>query len=74
MPQKLCLLNNKKTNKKDVKQGCTGDLRAGQLIVKEWEDPFLHGLCAQRLWREKVGVTDSLCFRVSASKHAGHYG
>lgn len=55
--QKLCLLNDDDTNTDDLGEGCTGDLQAGQLIVKQWEDPFLHAQCAKRQRREKVGAT-----------------
>ena len=36
-------------NKTDtLEDGCTGDLRLGQAIVKQWDDPFLHAQCAKK--------------------------
>ena len=58
-------LNDEETNSDDITIGYTGDLRLGQLIVKEGDDPFLHGHCAKRQWHEKVCATDSLSFLFS---------
>ena len=54
--QKLCLLHDEDNNTGTLEDGCTGDLRLGQVIVKRWDDPFLHAQCAKKQWREKVGA------------------
>ena len=34
--------------------GCTGKIVSGDLVVKDWEDPPLHLVCAKRVWRKTV--------------------
>lgn len=38
----------------DLDSGCTGVIADGDLVVKDWDEPPLHLLCAKREWRKTV--------------------
>lgn len=48
----------------DLKEGCTGKINAGDLIVKGWatadEPRGLHLRCGKREWAKKVQIHDTL--------------
>ncbi|CAN0243780.1 unnamed protein product, partial [Pylaiella littoralis] len=39
---------------KDINTGCTGKIKAGGLVVKDWVDPPLHLVCSKREWRKAI--------------------
>ncbi|CAM9760300.1 unnamed protein product, partial [Ascophyllum nodosum] len=38
----------------DIKAGCTGKVVSGDLVLKDWENPPLHLVCAKRVWQKTV--------------------
>lgn len=47
-------MDGKTSVAKNINVGCTGKIKAGELIVKDWEDPPLHLVCSKREWRKAV--------------------
>ena len=48
--QKACYMFNSSTNGKDItKKTCTGKIKAGDLVVKAWDNPPFHLYCSKRL-------------------------
>lgn len=50
--QKRCAAWDEKKSSKD--NPCTGKIKAGDLVVKNWDDPPLHLVCSKREWRKIV--------------------
>ena len=42
-------MSNSSTNGKDITKTCTGKIKAGDLVVKAWDNPPFHLCCAKRL-------------------------
>ncbi|CAN0014012.1 unnamed protein product [Pylaiella littoralis] len=56
---KACFMSAGGTGK-DINNVCTGKIKGGDVIVKEWEDPPLHLWCSKRLWEQSVsGILDT---------------
>eukprot|EP00904_Undaria_pinnatifida_P005297 jgi/Undpi1/1898/HiC_scaffold_12.g05285.m1 len=49
---KRCAAWDEKKSSKD--NPCTGKIKAGDLVVKNWDDPPLHLVCSKREWRKIV--------------------
>ena len=47
--QKACYMSNSFTNGKDITKTCTGKIKAGDLVVKAWDNPPFHLYCSKRL-------------------------
>lgn len=53
--QGVCVAAAKDGNfAKELREGCTGPIIAGQYLVKAWTKDFLHYHCAKRLWKVQV--------------------
>ena len=37
------------TNGNDITETCTGKIKAGDLVVKAWDNPLFHQYCSKRL-------------------------
>ena len=42
-------MSNSSTNGKDITKTCTGKIKAGDLVVKAWDNPPFHLYCSKRL-------------------------
>ena len=42
------------TNGNDITKTCTGKIKAGDLVVKAWDNPPLHVYCSKRLWTTTI--------------------
>ena len=38
----------------DITKTCTGKIKAGDLVVKAWDNPPLHLYCSKRLWTATI--------------------
>ena len=47
-------MSNSSTNGKDITKTCTGKIKAGDLVVKAWDNPPLHLYCSKRLWTATI--------------------
>ena len=47
--QKACYMFNSSTNGKDITKTRTGEIKAGDLVVKAWDNPPFHRYCSKRL-------------------------
>ena len=47
--QNACYMFNSSTNGKDITKTCTVEIKAGDLVVKAWDNPPFHLYCAKRL-------------------------
>ena len=45
----FCYMFNNSTNGKDITKTCTGEIKAGDLVVKAWDNPPFHLYCAKWL-------------------------
>ena len=47
--QKACYMFDSSTNGNDISETCTGKIKAGDLVVKAWDNPPFHQYCSKRL-------------------------
>lgn len=50
--QKRCALWDDKKSAKD--NDCSGKIKSGELVVKDWVDPPLHLVCSKLDWRKTI--------------------
>ena len=47
-------MSNRSKNGKDITKICTGKIKAGDLVLKAWDNPPLHLHCSKRLWTATI--------------------
>ena len=53
-------MSNSSTNGKDITKTCTGKIKPGDLVVKDWDHPPLHLYCSKLLWTATIkGILDT---------------
>ena len=61
-------MSNSSTNGKDITKTCTGKIKAGDFVVKAWDNPPLHLYCSKRL---RTATIDSILDTKKKHKELG---